>query len=362
MSRIKMGRTLLLIILAALLGVQPVLALEDIFSGDQTAEEEVNFETVVARKDAIEKKAGTSAEEYYPITYEVRFELDNAKFVEYTVSRGSEVKAGDVLMRFVIEGSDVEYTEMKMELDRMIETAEEGISVREAQIKAQKNEVASLMDALEKEKATLQLRRMETELQQYRFQQQYRIDIQQEAVDQEEINRTTTELLSPVDGVVTSVNFKQEDDAISNGETMIYLYSTEVMLLYIDNSTAKLRYNMPVTVSVGPTKNRTELSGRVVAADGAIDETDRTGKAFIQLDPYDESIKLRNPTLNGSIVKLEDVVLIPKHAISNENGKQYVNKLVDGVVQKRYIEVGASNTTDAWIITGVEEGETLIID
>lgn len=362
MSRIKIGSMLLLILLTALLCIQSGLAAEDILSGDQVSEEEINYETVVARKGTIEKKAGTSAEEYYPISYEVRFELDNAKFVEYTVSRGSEVKAGDVLMRFVIEGSDVEYTEMKMELERMIETAEEGIRVREAQIKAQKNEISAMTDALEKEKATLQLRRMETELQQYRFQQQYNIDIQQEAVDKEETNRTTTELLSPVDGVVTSVNFKQADDAISNGETMIYLYSTEVMLLYIDNSTAKLRYNMPVTVSVGPTKNRTELSGRVVAADDAIDETDRTGKAFIQLDTYDESIKLRDPTLNGAVVKLDDVVLISKHALSNENGKQYVNKLVDGVVQKRYVEVGASNTTDAWIITGVEEGETLIID
>ena len=44
-------------------------------------------------------------------------------------------------------------------------------------------------------------------------------------------------------------------------------------------------------------------------------------------------------------------------------GKYYVSKLSpDGVVQKRYVTVAMQGITETWILQGIEEGETIIID
>lgn len=368
MSRIKWARMLLLVLLLTALCIQPVMAQQDILSGDQLMEEEVNYETATVYIGDFEKTAGTAASPYYPLNYGVRFEEDNAKFVRYTVSRGDEVKAGDVLMEFYISGSSVEFTRMQMDLERLIETTEEGISSREEQLRIKRTELNGIEDPYEREKATLQLHRMEMELEQYKFQQQYSIDAQQEAVDEEEARRTTTQLLAPVDGIVTSVNFKQPDDAISNGETMVYMYSTDVMLLVLDNSIPNFRYNMSVTIEAGPPKNRISTTGRVVAADDSIDEADRTGKAYIQLDDYSvlaglSSKQMANPSVTGSVVLVEDVTLVNREAVTMDNGNYFVIKLNDeGVVQKRYVNYGAGNVQSVWLMQGVEEGKTLVID
>ena len=364
MSRINRKKLLIPAFCLCLLlcGQTAGLAQEDIIASDQMTVEEVNYNTVTVVSGTFERPVSNSLSEYYPLVYPLKFEGSNAKFIEYTVKRGDEVKAGDVLARFEITGSDAAMESMELNLRRAEEALEEGLRDREEQIRLKRAEVSEEKDSYVREKKMLEMRKMEIEMEQYRFRQEYSIAGQRKAVEEERANRAANELIAPVDGVVADVKYKKLDDAVSTNEVLITLSSTDVMLLRVDNSSGSFRYNMPVTVTVGSNKKSTDLTGRVVASDHAIDEKDQTGHALILLDPYDESIKLRNPKVKASYMLLEEELIVPRKAATLENGKYYVTKLVDGMVQKRYVQYAESNTSEVWLLQGVSEGDVLIVD
>lgn len=355
-------KKLLLLGLCALLCLQGAgFAEQDIIGSDQMTVEEVNYNTVTVSSGTFERPVSNSLTEYYPLVHPLKFEGANAKFVEYTVKRGDEVKAGDVLARFEILGSDAAMERMELELRRAEEALEKGLHEREENIRLKRAEVSEAK-SYDREKKMIELRKLETEMDQYRFRQEYSIANLQEAVEEERENRATTELIAPMDGIVDEVKYKKLDDDVSTNEVLIVLSSTDVMLLRADNSSGSFRYNMPVTVTVGTNKSSTDLTGRIVASDHAIDEKDKTGHALILLDPYDPSIKLRNPKVTASYMLLENVITVPRKTATLENGKYYVTKLVDGIVQKRYVQYAESNTSQVWLLQGVSDGDTLIID
>jgi hypothetical protein len=60
--------------------------------------------------------------------------------------------------------------------------------------------------------------------------------------------------------------------------------------------------------------------------------------------------------------ELKDVLLVSKEAVRKEDGKTYVYILEDGVVHKRFVTVGLSGKTHAWILDGLREGQAVILD
>ena len=365
MSRIRRTSLAALLLSAVLILSPQAMASEkqDIIDADQLTPQQINYNTVEVEKGSFIKETSNSAQEYFPLTYNVWFDQSNAKFLEYTVKRGDTVKAGDVLARFTITGSDVEFTRMELALQRLEEETTTGIEEREQAIAQKRAEISMEDDKYQKELMTLSLRKQETELERYRYRQQYSIESQREAYEEEKLRRETNVLISPVDGVVSDLTYKQADDAVSPGETLAIISSEEVQLLRAKNERGEFRYNMPVKILMGNSKNQIVLTGRIVAADDAIPEAERTGYVFVELDPYDrEEIKIRSPKLTAETIRLDDVLMVRRSAATLEAGKYFVTKLKDGMVQKRYVEIGINNTDKLWILAGVEEGETLVLD
>ena len=145
------------------------------------------------------------------------------------------------------------------------------------------------------------------------------------------------------------------------GETLVTVKSGESMLLLVQNG--GLRYNMPIQVQIGSKPNEVYLTGRVVAADDAIPQNERSGFALIELDPYDkEKYSIPEPVKVITGDSLNNVLLIPNRAVNQEADKKYVLKYTDGVVQKRYIHPAMNNYQYTYVLEGVEEGETLILN
>ena len=113
MSRIKEARLAALLLAAMLMCASAALGEEqDIIDVSELTPQQINYNTTEVIRGEFIKETSTSASEYFPLTYNVKFDQSNAKFVEYTVKRGDVVKAGDVLARFTITGSDVAFTRM----------------------------------------------------------------------------------------------------------------------------------------------------------------------------------------------------------------------------------------------------------
>ena len=95
----KHGKRLLTAFLTISLCVLPVTAAaqEDLIDDQQQIQQEVVYRTDVVHIGTLTKETTFSATEYYPCGVDVVCPEDGKLFVEYAVSRGDQVKAGDAI-------------------------------------------------------------------------------------------------------------------------------------------------------------------------------------------------------------------------------------------------------------------------
>lgn len=72
--------------------------------------------------------------------------------------------------------------------------------------------------------------------------------------------------------------------------------------------------------------------------------------------------ELTNAQVAIQPVRLDDVMIVPRRALTMTNGKASVNLLEDGMVRKRYVYNVAYTPSDAWLMKGVSAGDTVILD
>jgi len=280
------------------------------------------------------------------------------------VRRGSEVKAGDVLATFTLNSDDIALPTRQLELERAIEDRESRVSAMQENIAALNEQLAVAADSFESEILSLRISRSELELEQYIYLQDRTIASLQAEIANLEATQSMDSIIAPVDGVIASVASKREGDAVSSGEVLITMYSTESMLIRVEDLSGDFRYGMDVSIEVGPTKGRTTISGHVVASDSILPDAYARGFAYIQLDPYEDdgSLRLSSPLARGNTEYLENILLIPRKAAVLEEGKYYVTLLVDGRPQKRYINHIMNTSSYSWVVQGLSEGDVVILD
>lgn len=352
---VKMKR-LLPLTLALLLTVSPVKASgESLIDPEQLQDQQANFHTTQVRVDSFVKEYTAPAVAYYPLQSDLKLEKNDANFAEFKVIEGQEVKKGDVLATFAVEISDAALESLEREIARLEAETALGISQRNAAIEQLNNAAA---EGFEKERNDILLRKAQAELEYYQHLQQRSLESLQQAQKEEQEKHNGYVLTAPEDGKVTNLAKLKTGDLVKAEDVILTLIQTNVVQLRISNSSGDLRYNMPVMVTIGKGET-TVVYGRVVAADGAIPAQERTGYAYISVDTEED---LDNPRLTAEVVRLDNVLVADREAVVSENGKHYVTKLVDGMVQKRYIGFGMNNVNDVWLIYGVEAGDTLITD
>ena len=355
-------------ILAALLALCLPLAAASAQSNRLISEEMIKTETVNYSKTAVvenkvyERKFSTSASEYYPHTVSIACEVDNASFEEYTVSRRSHVKAGDVLATFVLDIDEEALYSTRFSLERTKESYEKGRLERQEAIGEMLENKNSGADSYERELMNLRVKRAQTELDKYCYQQETRIaELEEQLAEMQEEN-SLTHLIAPADGIISDLVYKREGERVYKGETLITMYHENGMLLRIDNTSLNFRYGMEMTVNSGSKKEPVIYHGRIVAADNLLPSSRRLGHAFIQVDDLPEDARLSRVSVEGVSQYLGNVMVIPRRAATMDGGKYYVECLYDGSLQKRFVNIGLMNTSTAWILQGIQPGDTVVID
>ena len=340
----------------------PVMASEDLVDPNgQIPDEDANH-TAKVYVGTFSKEVSYPATECYPLSYDVVLPQNGGIFMEYAVSQGAQVKAGDVLVRFSMESDDITLTRLERELSRMQEEYRAETAAWQEKITHTQAAADQTQDVYEKEQLEISAAILQVQMEQFCHQKQEAIDAKQQEVDTWQSKREEKVLTAPADGTVTYLAQKKSDDPIAAGELLVTLTRTDIRLLKVKDSATEFRYNLPVTITAGRGSAQKKLTGRVVAAEDAIDEEKRAGYAYILLDPGFESVSLRDARVTISTVYLENVLLADRQAVTQENGKSYVIKLDNGVMQRRGVRVGMSNLSLTWILGGVEDGETLLLN
>ncbi len=351
------NKRLIPLTLALLLTVLPVKASQQsLIDPEQLTNQQATYNTASVRRGSFIKEYNVPAVVHYPLQQALSLGENGAFFAEFAVKEGQTVQKGDVLVRFTVDASSVTVTRLEREIVRLENETALGISQRSEAIRTLENIYA---EGLEKEKNTVTLKKLKAELEHYKYLQQRSIEAlkREKTAEQKKLNGYV--LTAPEDGKVTEFAKITAGDPVSAGQTLMTLIRTDVVQLRVSNASGDLRYNMPVKVSVGRQNNPTVLTGRVVAADGAIPREEQTGYAYIQVDTEET---FNDARITAETIRLDNVLLTNRGAVVAENGKYYVTKLADGMLQKRYIGFGVNNTIDVWILHGVAEGDTLLAD
>lgn len=338
---------------------------ESLISQDLIAADTVNYRTITVERGDFAPTLTASCEEYYPETYSLGLEEGNAWFEKYYVSRGDEVKKGDVLASFTVETNEVELASLRLDLQNAQKALENRMEEEEEAALERQRTLLKTSDSYEREMILLQSERAELVCEQFELNQLRTIAQIEEKIDEILARQAGNKIISPVDGIVLSVEHKREGRPVYAGEILVVVCGTDNMLVRVDNASGLFKYGMEIPIEVSINKERIQLSGRVVGADTLIPTNERSNKSYIRLDlPIDYEGK--KPTRASAVAKqfsLTDVTLVKRSALKQHGVEYYVTVLSDGVPIKKFVNcANFTNSQMAWVLQGLEPGDEIIID
>lgn len=322
----------------------------------------VNYKTAdVLRGDFIRTSKG-SGETYYIDAKSVRFKGDNARLRELLVRKETEITAGQVIATFEIEGSRAELENLKLTHQRAKERFDLNQVEWDEQVAALKSEIASAENSYDRDKLRLEYEKLMIEIDKAGLSHEYTQNELEFSIAKIEENLSKDSVVAPYDAYVRYTTMKNPGDTISREDTIASIYSTDKILIRIEDISKQIRYNMDVIVESGGRNNTVYLEGKVVAADNILPEDLRTGYAYVELN--DQSLTgedLSFVQVSYDVIVVKDVLMVDRKALTLEKGSQYASILDGDMVKKRYVNVAQTSTTDAWILQGLTEGQSVII-
>ncbi|HSR89524.1 MAG TPA: efflux RND transporter periplasmic adaptor subunit [Candidatus Udaeobacter sp.] len=182
---------------------------------------------------------------------------------------------------------------------------------------------------------------------------------------------------APFAGIVAKSDLKK-GDSISSGSAVITLitkqHTAQISLNEVD--AAKIKVGQKVNVTFDAIDGLS-ISGQVAEVDtiGSVSQGVVTYNVKIVLDTQDDRIKLGMSVSAAIITDIkQDVLIVPSSAVKTQNGVSYVEQL-DQTIQnpssqgvtsavaphEQMVQVGASNDTQTEIISGLKEGDQIIV-
>jgi multidrug efflux pump subunit AcrA (membrane-fusion protein) len=251
---------------------------------------------------------------------------------------------------------------LRIQLERLGESFEEENSKRLEELHAAKGKTEELKND-DLTIAELKIEKQQAQYEQFLYQHEKevrRIEQQIAALKEEAQAEVLT---APYDGIIEEVARLYEGDQVYNGQWLVSLYSTDRLLFKAEKAVNKLRYNMDVMVETGKGDTLKTYQGKVIAAPNILPLSLSQDMILIELDGEIEEAQLKAGfRFRGISEDVQEILMVERGAIQQEDGKEYVYVLDGDMIQKRYVETALSASDAVWILDGLKEGQTLIVD
>lgn len=174
---------------------------------------------------------------------------------------------------------------------------------------------------------------------------------------------------APFDGVITTIDLKKGDQLSSNAAVTTIITKqnlAEITLNEVDVAKVKVGQKVNLTFTAIEDLN---ITGEVAEIDsiGTVSQGVVNYAVKIAFDTQDERIKPQmSVTATITTDQKFDILVVPNSAVKTENEKNYI-EIINSENQnsqtpeKKYIEVGLSNDTNTEILSGLNEGDQIII-
>jgi macrolide-specific efflux system membrane fusion protein len=188
------------------------------------------------------------------------------------------------------------------------------------------------------------------------------------SLESAELNLEKAEIVAPFDGTVADISITEgkEISATSLATPAISLVDTGEIRMRgfvdeIDIATIKVGQSANITLDALPDEE----------VDGEVAFISPIGTALVGVVSYDTTITLKNPTAelrDGMtataeviIERRDNVLFIPNRALRGTWENPYVLVFVDGQQEEREVTLGLTDGINTEILSGLEEGEQVVL-
>lgn len=306
----------------------------------------------------------------YPNTETLTCDFHNARLVSLNIKKGDMVKKGDVIAEFEIEYNKSELASLESELEIFNKQYKAGLISYESAVMTAQQQLDNLSKQYEANpspalkaqvaKADIQLKKAETSLEFYKYENGRRLDSLKQSIEDFERRISDNTVYAPFDGVIGNVDYLPAGNIITPGSSICTIYSPDVVWIATNfDISYGMRYNAPAEIEVSVTNDR--FTGRIITAPDLFGGT--TGRVIvipdspINISPND---RMRRITVKSSRYKLDNVLTLPSKVIHNEDGKRYVYVYEDGISKKRYVTLGLSALNTSQVLDGLSAGQWIV--
>ena len=173
-------------------------------------------------------------------------------------------------------------------------------------------------------------------------------------------------LRSPFKSRVTAINKREGERvmALETAITLVPLAPFEISVDIYEEDIVKIEIGAPAKIIL-PALPEEITQGTVVF----IDESEKIVEGIvyyeIKIAPDQDLPRGIRSTMTADIIieteKREDVLTVPRGALQGSGDKTIIEVLVGGLVQKKEVEIGLRGDDKIEIISGLTEGETVVI-
>ena len=306
----------------------------------------------------------------------VKCPYDNARLIDYNTS--GTVKAGDVVATFRIEEDAVQKKELensrntlRRDCDRQIRDWNKEIE----QLKKDRTEI----EKENKNDAMLysidsQIRYLTVQTEKLQFETEYEIAETDRKLAQLEKRTGVVEVVSPVDGVLSSREIEISDDVLTKGSLVGYISENKSLLWSVQNA-GDLSYMQDMEVTAVIDGETRIFPAKALITENILPPEMDSYYRFAncsQLMPVDleTSEMLASKDADSIMVKtvlydVENCYVLDSSMVRKEGNRTYVYLWEDGVRVKQFITLAASQNGKAYVLDGLspEMGTlTVIVD
>lgn len=349
--------------LAAVLIMASALSLmgSTLIDPDSMKADEVQYTTAQVELGSIVKEMNSGASLYFPKHIDLRCKVRNARVTQMTSTRTDSLTQGLELGVLHSESSRADLSQTSLSLQRAKQEMSEGLRSREEAI-VEKQQSLHELPAEQREIARLEILKMQIELEDYRLRQQRNIASLEERMEEQEEELQDVVLTAPATGKVSYYSYLNLGDSVSYNQVILTVDSQDVVLLRIEDAAAKWRYGMIVQVGYGPRNKQKTCLARIISADNVRNPLQQQGYAYAKLLEDVPIEELTYVTVSAEEFRVDNVLVIPRKAHKLSHGQNMVSILSGRSVANRAIRIGLSAPQTSWVLQGLEEGQSLILD
>ncbi|WP_164472574.1 efflux RND transporter periplasmic adaptor subunit [Cohnella candidum] len=294
-----------------------------------------NYRTVKVEKGTIVKQISGVGSLESVSTDVAQFTGQGGRIQNIPVKSGDMVKKGDVLVQLVMDGLDLQLKEQELALERA------KLAYKQAAGNSDQLRIASLQKEIEQIKYD-------------RLKQQL----------------NSKQLVSNIDGQVVFVESLKEGDFVEPYQTLVTVADpTKLRVSMRVENSADIK-DAEVGMAAEITLGETTLQGKVVQTPSSAPQTlnkdlaEKYGKTlYIELPKLPDNAEI-GTSVDVKIVtqKKDNVLQIPKSGLRAYLGRTFVRVLEEGKrIREIDVEQGISTPTAVEIVSGLEEGQDVIL-